>query len=569
MCPQKIVAISLVFLVCFINHATAQQTKQVAFTGKVVDDLGQPIAGAKVTTYEMHFDGIAGNFMLHQVGEVTTAEDGAFTFTTDPKPEKSLFYQCYIVAAKQDLALDWTIWKMREDVVSNIELGKPEKLEGVIVDEAGKPIVGAEVRANLNRIKKTTEGEEKNEWLGGIAPLDELGTYTNSQGRFFFSNLPADLCVDLLVMAAGKATTYTYQWALKKSAFKAGQTDIRVVLPAEARIEGKIVDPDTGKGIPGLKFAVVYTGSGVFFYRFVCTTDDNGAFSIGGLLSSEYLIRGHGRNSLQPTYVNAKSGQTKKVAVGVNKLYYGRILFEDGSPVVVNPEPWPGARTRIRVMGEGEIRNIINGEFDDEGYFEIYLSQEQYQQFQSGKAWFMVTTPYTDRRAYLAEDVFAQDLLATNKANAGVARIRGPEKKPNWLIGKTLPELKPFNIDLSQTSMQSKIVLVCFFDMNQRPSRNCIEKLAKQADELKRKGATIIAIQASKVDKDKLDQWVRKQGISFPVGMIQGDEEKTHIAWGGVRSLPWLILTDRKHIVRAAGFSINELDEKITTLREK
>jgi hypothetical protein len=51
--------------------------------------------------------------------------------------------------------------------------------------------------------------------------------------------------------------------------------------------------------------------------------------------------------------------------------------------------------------------------------------------------------------------------------------------------------------------------------------------------------------------------------------MIQGDEEKTNIAWGGVRSLPWLILTDRKHIVRAAGFSINELDEKITTLREK
>jgi len=57
---------------------------------------------------------------------------------------------------------------------------------------------------------------------------------------------------------------------------------------------------------------------------------------------------------------------------------------------------------------------------------------------------------------------------------------------------------------------------------------------------------------------------VRKQGISFPVGMIQGDEEKTHIAWGGVRSLPWLILTDRKHIVRATGFSINELDEKTT-----
>lgn len=569
MYSKKTVAMSLVFLVCFVNHATAQQTEQVAFTGKVVDDLGQPIAGAKVTAYEMHSDGIAGNMLLHQVDEITTAGDGAFIFTTDPKPVRGLSVKCYIVAIKRDLALGWAVWTVREDLESNIRLGEPEKLEGMIVDEGGKPVAGAEVRANLYRTVETTAGKEKKEWLPGIPPLGELITQTNSRGGFLINNLPADLDVDLHCIAEGKATIFTYQTEQPNHIFKTGQTNIKVVLPAEARIEGKIVDPDTGKGIPGLKFAVVYMGSGVFFYRFVCTTDDNGAFSIGGLLSSEYLIRGHGRNSLQPTYVNAKSGQTKKVTVGVNKLYYGRILFEDGSPVVVKPEPWPGARTRIRVMGEGEIRNIINGEFDDEGYFEICLSQEQYQQFQSGKAWFMVSTPYIDRRAYLAEDVFAQDLLATNEANAGVARIRGPEKKPNWLIGKVLPELKPFNIDLSQTSMQSKIVLVCFFDMNQRPSRNCIEKLAKQADELKRKGATIIAIQASKVDKDKLDQWVRKQGISFPVGMIQGNEEKTHIAWGGVRSLPWLILTDRKHIVRAAGFSINELDEKITTLREK
>jgi hypothetical protein len=50
--------------------------------------------------------------------------------------------------------------------------------------------------------------------------------------------------------------------------------------------------------------------------------------------------------------------------------------------------------------------------------------------------------------------------------------------------------------------------------------------------------------------------------------MIEGDEEKTRFNWG-VRSLPWLIMTDKKHIVQAEGFGINELDEKITTLREK
>jgi len=50
--------------------------------------------------------------------------------------------------------------------------------------------------------------------------------------------------------------------------------------------------------------------------------------------------------------------------------------------------------------------------------------------------------------------------------------------------------------------------------------------------------------------------------------MIEGDEEKIRFAWG-VKALPWLILTDKQHIVQAEGFNINELDEKITALIEK
>jgi len=50
--------------------------------------------------------------------------------------------------------------------------------------------------------------------------------------------------------------------------------------------------------------------------------------------------------------------------------------------------------------------------------------------------------------------------------------------------------------------------------------------------------------------------------------MIQDNAEKTKFDWG-VKSLPWLLLTDGKHIVQAEGFSINELYERIATLREK
>ena len=99
--------------------------------------MGRPAAGAKVTAYEMHFDGIAGGILLRQVGEVTATKDGAFAFSAQPKTKRSSFHECYLVAGKQGMALGWAEWKMREDAKSNIQLGAPEKLEGVIVDEAG------------------------------------------------------------------------------------------------------------------------------------------------------------------------------------------------------------------------------------------------------------------------------------------------------------------------------------------------------------------------------------------------------------------------------------------------
>jgi len=129
------------------------------------------------------------------------------------------------------------------------------------------------------------------------------------------------------------------------------------------------------------------------------------------------------------------------------------------------------------------------------------------------------------------------------------------------LIGKTLPELKNLGINLSPANVDDKIVLICFFDMNQRPSRNCMLQLRKKTKELKAKDVAVVAVQTSKVDENKLNDWIKKNNILFPVGMVQSNEEKIHFTWG-VRSLPWLILTDTENIVRAEGFSIAELGNK-------
>ncbi len=134
--------------------------------------------------------------------------------------------------------------------------------------------------------------------------------------------------------------------------------------------------------------------------------------------------------------------------------------------------------------------------------------------------------------------------------------------EPIPLTGKALPELKDLGIDLSPADADEKVILVCFFDMEQRPSRNCLRRLSEQARELKAKDAVIVAVQVSKIDGNTLSRWVKKNNIPFPVGMVQGYEENTRFDWA-VKSLPWLILTDQEHIVRNEGFAISELSEKL------
>jgi hypothetical protein len=129
-------------------------------------------------------------------------------------------------------------------------------------------------------------------------------------------------------------------------------------------------------------------------------------------------------------------------------------------------------------------------------------------------------------------------------------------------VGKPLPKFEGIKLKLSYEQTKDRAILLCFFDMNQRPSRHCVGQLAQRAAGLKEKGVTVAAVQTSQVAENTLNEWTKKRNIPFPVGAITGDIEKTRFAWG-VRSLPWLILTDKQHVVTAEGFTPAELEEKL------
>jgi hypothetical protein len=136
-----------------------------------------------------------------------------------------------------------------------------------------------------------------------------------------------------------------------------------------------------------------------------------------------------------------------------------------------------------------------------------------------------------------------------------------PPRRGAALKGKPLPPLKDLGIELPADA-EGKMLLVCFWDMGQRPSRSCLMQLAAQSAALREKGVEVVAVHAAKVDGGVLSQWLKENKVSFAGGMIVGDIEKARLAWGAA-SLPHLILTDKKHTVIAEGFSAGDLDKQI------
>jgi len=221
-------------------------------------------------------------------------------------------------------------------------------------------------------------------------------------------------------------------------------------------------------------------------------------------------------------------------------------LSVSGVVVDVNDKPVSGAI--VKVLGGGEPRaDTIT---DTEGRFKVD---------KLGRGGIRIIAK---RSGDIPLEGFVDSQAGTTDVKVKLAEVYKSPRLPKSKVGKSLSEINDLEIGFNTETLGDSVILLCFFNYEQRPSRNCIIQLAEQVEELKQKGVTVVAIQSSKVDKNTLQEWVKKNDIPFTVGMIQDDENKTRFNWG-VKSLPWLILTDRKHIVTTEGFGLNELDGKI------
>jgi protocatechuate 3,4-dioxygenase beta subunit len=316
----SIVVLTLLASLCY----PAEEVQTVTVTGCVVDYQGRPVAEATVVCYDLTAK--LGQRSYEPVERAQTTPDGRFSLQVETRGSYPL-----LVAGKRDLALAWMTIERAGGCT--IRLGRPNLFKGTVVDEAGRPVPGAKVRMCLkNEMMARTE-------IAPHVPESWFTTQTDTRGQFSFDNIPEGTTADFGVAASGRSPMWTFcDFGLEEGEhYAAGQTDIRITLPAEARIEGCVVDEGTGDPVSGLRvLARPYGRPGWDYCQDPVAVEPNGRFVLAGLTPGPYLLEVVLREgqvqdwfSTNPVVTVSPGEVVRDVRLTVNKAARLEVLVHD------------------------------------------------------------------------------------------------------------------------------------------------------------------------------------------------------------------------------------------------
>lgn len=542
----------------------------VTFTGRVVDTNGKGIPDAQVRVMLR-----VSNWGSPLSRELIKAdENGNYEFSAIPAGHNYSIYASAEGYGQKDINAHADNAVDNRLSIETLTLPPANlSVSGQIVDTQGKAVSGARVEGS---------GEDQ----------PHLNTLTDEQGNFTLDGLcegtvyiRADVSRDRKRLSARVHTdagasgiSIVVREGRPVSYYIGAKTYEQIIRSSEKVIAGVALD-ENGSSVAGVPVSVCCIkrqreeGKFSWTYSSYSTlsdiTDEQGRFAIELEEDAEYNLRFSPDNQTAIIVYDIPSGKNDlKITLPKGGTVNGRLLrMEKGQKV-----PVPHAEVKIQQtdrasythLGFDRDRTTVT---DSEGRFrfEHIRTKIRPSGSRSEKSWDHVPRVWEISYGNTSKTIAFYDGTTIEDFELVVKPSLTDTQS---LVGGALPGFDGIKIDLSAAQNKDKAMLVCFFDMNQRPSRNAIIQLVRKAEELKQKGVAVVAIQTSKVVEETLDKWIKGQSISFPVGMVRGDEEEIRFTWG-VKSLPWLILTDMQHIVRAEGFSINELDERITTWREK
>jgi protocatechuate 3,4-dioxygenase beta subunit len=372
--------------VCTPARSDQAGAKQATLTGKVVDGIGRPIGGVKVRLFQETYANPPYAPQVSVAAEATAQEDGSFSFRV-PTPRG--VYPCgYVVVQKEGLALGFAAWDMQRDQTADLTLGEAQPLGGIIVDETGLSVPDAAVSIYLVQIDTAFE---RYRLSTHVAP-HLLTTRTNATGRFEFTNLPAGASVELLVRKSGRAMICTFVPSGmygRPLRYPVGQTDIRLVQRAEAKIEGAVVQKQTGQPVGGITLVVVRSGNEPLQGYAGVDVGADGTFTMPGLPAGQYALQIAPRKGgavdwvAAPVPVTLKAGETQKdVKIEVS---HGGILEVAVTDAAAH-KPLEEASASIRSARSGEW---FSGTSDAQGIARLRLAPGVYEMLNAYKQGYM------------------------------------------------------------------------------------------------------------------------------------------------------------------------------------
>jgi hypothetical protein len=316
-------------------------------------------------------------------------------------------------------------------------------VHGRVTDANGEPVPGALVQIRERRRPGQT----------GIAASD---VFTDPQGYYSYDRIDWPYTVGAIVYEptpSGQGSRHQYQ-GRKRALEGSQQVDFSFgrFPVGTATLRGVATDPN---GAPTKEFTVdarlrIGWDDESAEYRYTYGhrepfSHSDGRFEINGLAAGPYLVSIIPKAESDAGLIGSPRSYTcqlqpgQETAIGqrntTEKTWYGRVLFEDGSPAVSES---PDHRIQVVAWGQDNARGQAVATVDSDGYFAALMPDEQMQKLQSGQTRLKVTVvnsrPYFGPSSTEQGEAFPAELLSPQRDKAGTVTI----SRPHFYYGRIL-----------------------------------------------------------------------------------------------------------------------------------
>ena len=293
--------------------------------GIVVDERGEPLAGARVSAFAPSGDAPSAwqsSSMFSGMVPIDTDAQGRFTMRGRPPGAVALVARAGSLASSQPTRVDVGLAETKSDV--KLTVTSARTIAGFVVARGDdrKGLAGVQIIA-----MRDTGGRMPINPLGGDAPVLPIGTTTDGAGHFELGGLATG---SYRIMAIGAGYVPFIDNAPRVVVGR-DMTDVLVRLDRGARV--------AGHAAPGAVVALRSTSRDMFTMLRAAltrsTVDARGTFTFAAVAPGDYMLSAttHDRAGELALHVGAQNQDAVRIALAPRPMITGEVIDDTGKPL--------------------------------------------------------------------------------------------------------------------------------------------------------------------------------------------------------------------------------------------